>query len=126
MRISPEQRRLVAWYATQPGLTQAKIADKVGLSVRSVQRILKTVETDDAPLKPSDGPGTATPIGTLLDALDACRADGSPDWPTRVRAATALLSDAPVRPLPPAASPERDVPEGAVLVYPNALDEAPA
>lgn len=73
---------------------------------RGVKRTGKTLEGD----APDDAPG---PVEVLRGALLAIRANGQPDWPTRVTAARALATLRPELVEPPA---QRE-PAPAVVVY---------
>ncbi len=61
-----------------------------------------------------------TVAGVLRAALAAATRDGRPDHPTRLRAAALLLQNSEAVELPEAFT----LPEGAVLVYPAALELA--
>ena len=99
------------------GLTQREVAQAVGRSERTVRLWLREVEGFREAASAAGAVEEVSPVETLQTALEARRADGSPDWRIRVTAAKALLASGFVPP------PVVSVPPGGMVVYPEALAE---
>jgi hypothetical protein len=77
------------------GHSQVEAAGSVGVSPRTIRRWSKEPAFVAADAQADIGEPTA--LETLRTALGATRANGQPDWPTRVSAARALLAAPPER-----------------------------
>lgn len=89
-----EQRRAAELLGRN--FSQPEVGRLVGRSERTIRTWLRDVEgfreaVQAARAETSD----PTALDTLRHALAATRKDGSPDWPTRVQAARALLQAPP-------------------------------
>ena len=103
------------------GATRKEAAAAVGRSERTVREWLKRPELDAVVRQVRQETLEPTVAGVLRQALSAVTRDGRPDHATRLRAAALLLQN------PEAVEPPEEalaVPEGAVLVYPAALELA--
>ena len=103
------------------GATRKEAAAAVGRSERTVREWLKRPELDAVVRQVRQETLEPTVAGVLRQALGAVTRDGRPDHATRLRAAALLLQN------PEAVEPPEEalaVPEGAVLVYPAALELA--
>jgi hypothetical protein len=91
---SPALRRkqLRAAELVATGLTYAEAGELVGRSERTITRwlrdpALRAISAGEAPTR-----GELGPVETLRDALQATKASGQPDWPTRVAAVKTLAA----------------------------------
>lgn len=102
------------------GATQREVARVVGRSPRTIRSWLQKVEgfREIAEGAAAESP-KPLPLETLRDVLGATKADGHPDWTNRRQAATALLAAGELGEEEPSAT----VPEGALVLYPEALDQ---
>ena len=112
----PEQSRAVELLGR--GFSQPEVARLVGRSERTLRNWLRDVAGFREAVEAARAEGSdPSALATLERALGASRSDGSPDWPTRVAAAKALLA-APE----PAPAPIVSVPPGGLVIYPDALE----
>jgi Homeodomain-like domain-containing protein len=103
------------------GATRKEAAAAVGRSERTVREWLKQPELDAVVRQVRQETLDPTVAGVLRQALSAVTRDGRPDHATRLRAAALLLQN------PEATDPPEEafgIPDGAVLVYPAALELA--
>ena len=117
--MTPEQRRAAEFVGKEA--TRAEAARAVGRCERTVRAWLKRPELDAIVRQVREETLEPTVAGVLRQALGALTRDGRPDHATRLRAASLLLQN------PDAGEPPGDesaLPEGAVLVYPAALELA--
>jgi hypothetical protein len=115
--LSGVQRR--AAELLRRGCSQREVARMVGRSERTIRAWLHDVdgfrELAETDLSEVEG---LSAVATLELALGAVKADGSPDWSIRVRAAMALIAAGVSVP-----APVVRVPDGAFVVYRDAIDE---
>ncbi len=117
--MTPEQRR--AAELVGKGATRAEAARALGRSERTLRAWLKRPELDALVRQVLQETLEPTVAGVLRQALGALTRDGRPDHATRLRAASLLLQNPDAGEL---AGEEATLPEGAVLVYPAALELA--
>jgi hypothetical protein len=113
---SPALRRkqLRAAELVATGLTYAEAGELVGRSERTITRwlrdpALRAISAGEAPTR-----GELGPVETLRDALQATKASGQPDWPTRVAAVKTLAALRPDE--VEQAEPENE-PTPSIVVY---------
>jgi hypothetical protein len=95
------------------------VAELVGVHARTVTRwrSLPDFKAEEERARQESSKPTAK--GTLLDALSATRTDGI-DWQARLGAAKQLLDRGMLA--DPADRETGGIPDGAVVIYPGALD----
>lgn len=117
MKASPDAQRRAA-EAIGRGLTLREAARAVGVHERTVRRWLReSPELRRVAERARETSLRPDAISSLEDALLATKPGGAPDHVTRTRAAVALLQHRAQQPEEPGAQ----LPEGAVVVYPDAL-----
>jgi len=97
------------------GLTYAEAGEIVGRSERTLTRwlrdpALRAISAGETPTR-----GEVGPVETLRGALQATKASGQPDWPTRVAAVKALAALRPDE--VEQAEPENEQPTPSIVVY---------
>jgi hypothetical protein len=110
--LRSKQLRAAELVAT--GLTYAEAGEVVGRSERTLTRwlrdpALRAISAGETPTR-----GEVGPVETLRGALQATKASGQPDWPTRVAAVKALAALRPDE--VEQAEPEND-PTPSIVVY---------
>jgi hypothetical protein len=106
-------KRIRAAQAVAGGLTHAEAAALVGRSARTVTRWLQDPQLRALAERDGAAAGELGPREVLQGALAASKANGQPDWPTRLSAARTLAALAAEQPEPQ----DDDEPAVSIVVY---------